>query len=398
MSQASTAGIQMRELHYQLSFNSPAFLGNALQEAQWRTPPIKALIRQWWRVVQKARTFADTERMRHDEGLQFGNSWLSDGDKALHRKSDLLIRLSDFSAGGLTNATWQNLDIDNVKTGPKTELRADLYTGYGSINSQKAANGRRPIVIPRGAIDAGKEVLLRLGMKSPIPDLEETLKLVHWFGTMGSRSRNGWGSVRMEPANDDARTLGLGDAMSLATRYARPWRDCLKLDWPHAIGCDDDGRPLVWVSDELEHWRAAIGRLARIRVAVRLAAKRIRDPSSSAGAIHYLGYPAGTGKSNPWNLPPRNRNDQEPRLASPLRFKILRSGTKVRTLVVHMPARLPEKAFLQVVGRAESSWLGDDRNWFHAWQEIHRMLDQDKDPMLSGKSLGLRRLGTGEWR
>jgi CRISPR-associated protein Cmr1 len=39
-------------LTYQVSFNTPAFLGNAEQQAQWRTPPFKAMLRQWWRVVK----------------------------------------------------------------------------------------------------------------------------------------------------------------------------------------------------------------------------------------------------------------------------------------------------------------------------------------------------------
>ena len=32
---------------YQLRFQTPAFLGNAQQQGQWRTPPLKALLRQW---------------------------------------------------------------------------------------------------------------------------------------------------------------------------------------------------------------------------------------------------------------------------------------------------------------------------------------------------------------
>ena len=44
----------MRELTYQVSFNTPAFLGNAEQQAQWRTPPFKAMLRQWWRMVKAA--------------------------------------------------------------------------------------------------------------------------------------------------------------------------------------------------------------------------------------------------------------------------------------------------------------------------------------------------------
>ena len=41
----------MQTFHYRLSFFTPAFLGNANQQAQWRTPPLKALLRQWWRVA-----------------------------------------------------------------------------------------------------------------------------------------------------------------------------------------------------------------------------------------------------------------------------------------------------------------------------------------------------------
>jgi len=36
----------LRELSYQLSFNTPAFLGNAEQQAQWRTPLFKALLKR----------------------------------------------------------------------------------------------------------------------------------------------------------------------------------------------------------------------------------------------------------------------------------------------------------------------------------------------------------------
>lgn len=34
----------MKELRYTVRFNTPAFLGNAEQAAQWRTPPLKEMI------------------------------------------------------------------------------------------------------------------------------------------------------------------------------------------------------------------------------------------------------------------------------------------------------------------------------------------------------------------
>ncbi len=41
----------MRQMKYRIEFLTPAFLGNAEQSGQWRAPPFKALLRQWWRVV-----------------------------------------------------------------------------------------------------------------------------------------------------------------------------------------------------------------------------------------------------------------------------------------------------------------------------------------------------------
>ena len=82
---------------YQLSFTTPAFLGNARQDAQWRTPPIKALLRQWWRVAWAAeRKFAGSvEDMRREEGLLFGNAWLSHlkHGKPIHDHCQSRVRL-----------------------------------------------------------------------------------------------------------------------------------------------------------------------------------------------------------------------------------------------------------------------------------------------------------------
>ena len=36
---------------YRLQLASPAFLGDADQKGTWRTPPLKALIREWWRIA-----------------------------------------------------------------------------------------------------------------------------------------------------------------------------------------------------------------------------------------------------------------------------------------------------------------------------------------------------------
>ena len=88
----------MRELTYQVSFNTPAFLGNAEQQAQWRTPPFKALLRQWWRVVKAPDVGYDHRKLLALENELFGSA----GDDSGGGRSKVQLRLSRWDAGTLT--------------------------------------------------------------------------------------------------------------------------------------------------------------------------------------------------------------------------------------------------------------------------------------------------------
>jgi CRISPR-associated protein Cmr1 len=68
-----------------LQLNSPAFLGDASQSGVWRTPPIKALLREWWRIASAQGFGYDHKAMRETEGLLFGNAWLEPDEKRQSR-------------------------------------------------------------------------------------------------------------------------------------------------------------------------------------------------------------------------------------------------------------------------------------------------------------------------
>jgi len=108
-------------LEYQVRFVTPAFLGNAEQEGQWRTPPFKALLRQWWRVVYAAdHSFSvDVIKMREEEGGLFGSV-----HPAEPRQSQVRLRLSD----------WTTSRTESIKS-PSEE---QTYLGYGRVNKDKA--------------------------------------------------------------------------------------------------------------------------------------------------------------------------------------------------------------------------------------------------------------------
>ncbi len=93
----------MKKLEYKVSFNTPAFLGNAEQQAQWRTPPFKALLRQWWRVVKapKLEPPFDVICLRSTENAMFGTA-SDDGDVPSHR-SRVRLRLGHWKEGDYHN-------------------------------------------------------------------------------------------------------------------------------------------------------------------------------------------------------------------------------------------------------------------------------------------------------
>ncbi len=95
----------------EVEFVTPAFLGNACQSGEWRVPPFKALLRQWWRIA-KARVFQyDWEELRKEEGKLFGHAWpkheYEDGGEhhegAWAIRSSIQLRLSRWSAGALSS-------------------------------------------------------------------------------------------------------------------------------------------------------------------------------------------------------------------------------------------------------------------------------------------------------
>ena len=85
----------MKTYRYRLSLTTPAFLGNASQQAQWRTPPIKALLRQWWRVAELG---VSLDRRRQRESQLLGTAADVEGEL---RQSLVRIRLGLWSEGKL---------------------------------------------------------------------------------------------------------------------------------------------------------------------------------------------------------------------------------------------------------------------------------------------------------
>ena len=183
---------KMQELEYTVSFTTPAFLGNAEQQAQWRTPPFKALLRQWWRIAAAPQFNYDHAALREAEGKLFGHAWLENdkdkrGQKVAARKGKILLRLNQWSKGALSNILGSG-KVHHPEVGAGMDIQANVYLGYGPVNARNSA------------IEAEEQIAklwigLRNNTESEVKILKQATHLMGKLGTVGSRSRNGWGSL-----------------------------------------------------------------------------------------------------------------------------------------------------------------------------------------------------------
>jgi CRISPR-associated protein Cmr1 len=329
-------------LELTVEFVTPAFLGNWEQKAELRAAPFKALLRYWWRVVEGHRYETAAELYRAESAL-FGSA-----DEA--GQSQLSISVLDKDVP-LISDLGQGPTINHPEveqTGHK--VGAWLYLGYGPIGMVKGKGLQvRPPLKP--------EVPFKLVLDWPSRDeriqrsLKHILSAVSWFGAVGSRSRNGWGSLRLQ---------GEGfQPLSLADFRWQQWETLLEKPYPWGLGRDGKDYLLWSTKNEHRSWEGAMEELAKVYVQVRTALMWTK-PSGEVDNRHLLGYPVGDQKKKnhmvrDWDAKGFSRH------ASMLRLIVRRDGQKFIGMILHAP-----HAF------------GTDHAGVDApevWKEVHNRLD-----------------------
>ncbi len=327
-------------------FVTPAFLGNAGQSGQWRTPPFKHLLREWWRVAwaEANRYSSDVNKMRREEARLFGAAADETGRRALIR-----LRLSRWDTG--KEQSWrQDLKVRHPEVGKGGALvGSQLYLGYGPLAYDKNSKGTK--LKANAAIQAGEEAQLKLAC--PASDsalIDRALALADAFGTLGGRARNGWGSLSLtgDMASSSGQQLPL-----------RTWQDCLDREWAHAIGEDEQGA-LIWRTDPVSDWAGLMKTLAEIKIGLRTqfvfhSGKGASHPEER----HWLSYPVTNHSVRPWG---------GNRLPNTLRFKVRKDDQgRFYGVIFHMPCLPPEQfePNRQTVERV--------------WQQVHQYLGGRKN-------------------
>ncbi len=340
----------MKTYRYQLRFQTPAFLGNAKQSAQWRTPPIKALLRQWWRVVLAQKVGFDADRLRETEHDLFGVA--ADGGDS--HQSQVRLRLSHWNEGKLkdwpSHGTVRHPEVPNP-------VGSDLYLGFGPLTNNRAT--RSTGLKANAALQAGDYATLSLAVPDEHADaIRATLALMNLYGTLGGRSRNGWGSFSLTSADGNTPAL----SSKLDTSLIQNLEKALERDWPHAIGSDAQGA-LAWQTHPFADWPQLMQELARLKIGLRTQ-KAFQfpheRPDGQVHARHWLSYPITHHSVQAWG--------NNARLPNSLRFKVRPApgdAQKLVGVIFHVPCKPPP------------AFNPNHNTLVCVWQKVHAFLDNN---------------------
>lgn len=326
----------MQKINCTIRFITPAFLGDANGNAAWRTPPFKAELRHWWRIVVTSQGL-DWENIRDHEAKLFGNAWPNDQQP---KKSAIRMRLSKWQAGQLDRMP----EMRKIQNG-KAQVNAGLYSGYGEVAYDKSTKGVKlehpPAIKPGDSASLSLGITTRGHCANAIP---QALALMSRYGTVGGRSRNGWGSFVLE--SDDIPEVA--DQLAVINL-----RKALELDWARGIGVDEVG-PLIWSTRTKRNWEDIMYELAQLR-------SDLNRRAGSSDERGLLSHPVTQKSVRGWN--------SQDRIPNTLRFKAIQTDGQFEGLIFHMPCQpIKELWDKHPLSKRQDGLL-------RFWQGIHQHLD-----------------------
>ncbi len=316
----------MKTTEYKIKLVSPAFLGNAEQRGQWRTPPFKALLRQWWRIVVAPKFNDELSEIRAREGALFGQ--VGNGSTTNNRANRSLVRIR-FAEDQL----WSNGTQNGVH--PLQTSLDYSYAWFALANSR----GRSDRVGIKAETSESSHVLHLAYPEEHYQDFDRVMHFIGHFGQIGSRCRGGWGSIDVDPLNP----LLISEIES----YAQPIQNCLARDWPACFARNEHGL-LIWKSSATsKDWSEAMKKVAFLRRSVRTSLKSIN------GVDHrrVLGFADPGG-----------------RMPSPLRWRLYPEKEGIAFRIFAMPYQPDTACGFRLTAKQQE----------HAWNLIADLLSNDR--------------------
>ena len=339
----------MNKEEYQISFNVPAFLGDAEQKSAWRTPPFKALIQHWWRIVVAKEHNYDWEKIRESEGRLFGHAWLDNGSWAM--RSRVKLKLEQTKPGCLNS--WSKDDLKVKHPEVKFPVGSQLYMGYGPLDFKHGLKNPPAINIKE------ENQLTVVFPKKDQLVFDQVMQLINWLGTLGGRSRNGWGSISINSDKLEDYSILLNGKADF-NNIQKPLKACLAEEWCHALGQDEKG-VLIWKTEACKTWMETMRILAELKIGYRTSLS-VTKPFDER---QILALPVTN------HTPKELKND---RVANQLRCKVIKYKDDFYGLIFHLPCKIPKTISGKLNHPSAQSLLANQET---IWLKVHKYLDQN---------------------
>lgn len=329
----------MEKLDVTVEFLTPAFLGGADQQGELRSPPFKNLLRQWWRIVNGN---LPLNQLRIREGELFGTV-LGDNECCASRVKIFVLPEDTFAVSSQP-FSFGSTPHPEVKGG--MAVKNSLYLGYGPVNFAK------PEPLPKQYISAHSIATLKISFPRNCRDeIIRTLQYIDTFGAIGSRSRNGYGSLALTAQGVER----LNPADIQATQVEELVGNNAK-DYPNRFGRDKS--LLVWESAVQNQWTNAMTLLAgtylRTRTNIPIAGEGVQRR-------HALGYPVTHHSVGSWG-------GGNGRMPSQLRLMVKRNrNNDLIARILHLPHKLPKQ------------WPANLPSQLQVWEQVHHYLDNHEN-------------------
>lgn len=183
--------IDTTELKFEVEFITPAFLGGADGNAELRTAAFKHGMRYWWRILHG---FKYGNRIKEVEDLIFGST---------AQGSSIIISFSDFPKSNFTEKKGfpKGQRITVTHRGREMAVNILDYLAYGKYDYVRGSGN----VYNSTYIKPNTKVSISISIKETgyTDEIKDALKMFILYGGVGSRSRNGFGSMNSDTLNID---------------------------------------------------------------------------------------------------------------------------------------------------------------------------------------------------
>ena len=171
-----------KEKEYKIEVVTPMFLGGADKKAELRLPSIKGLLRFWWRATSE---ITDLRKLKAKEEEIFGST---------EKKSKISLRVEDLNI----RYSEELFEGEKVPVEGKSFPIDILHYLLIGLLSFKPKRFMRNYIAPKSSF-----TLKIFTPSKDIKEIERALKYLINFGGIGSKSRNGFGSLYCKDLYDN---------------------------------------------------------------------------------------------------------------------------------------------------------------------------------------------------